>query len=74
MDLKQIESEAFALPPEERATLVRRLLWSLEEIPEGEFDRLWGEESARRIAELDAGTAQLLPGEEIAKKAKALLR
>lgn len=74
MDLKQLEAEAFALPPEDRATLARRLLWSLEEIPEAEFDRLWGEESARRAAELDAGTAKLIPGDEVARQARALLR
>ncbi|MGH8278875.1 MAG: addiction module protein [Gammaproteobacteria bacterium] len=74
MDIKQIEAEAFALLPEERATLARRLLWSLEEIPESEYDRLWGEESARRVAELDAGTVKLVPGEEVARQARALLR
>lgn len=74
MDLAQLEAEALALSPEERATLARRLLWSLEEISEAELDRLWGEESARRAAALDAGAAQSIPGEEVARKARALVR
>ncbi len=50
MNADQIESEAHALPLDARALLVRRLLWGLEEISASEFDRLWGEESARRVA------------------------
>jgi putative addiction module component (TIGR02574 family) len=63
-----------SLPVHERAALVQRLLLSLEEISESEFDRLWGEESARRVAEVDAGRVHLIPGEEVAKKARDLLR
>jgi len=74
MDFAQLESEVLSLPVQERAALVQRLLLSLEEISEPEFDRLWGEESARRAAELDAGKVQAIPGEEVAKKARALLR
>ena len=74
MDLAQLESEVLSLPVQERAALVQRLLLSLEEISEPEFDRLWGEESAHRAAELDAGKVQAIPGEEVAKKARALLR
>lgn len=74
MDLAQLESEVLSLPVQERAALVQRLLLSLEEISEPEFDRLWGEESARRAAEIDAGKVQAIPGEEVAKKARALLR
>ena len=74
MDFAQLESEVLSLPVQERAALVQRLLLSLEEISEPEFDRLWGEESARRAAELDTGKVQAIPGEEVAKKARALLR
>lgn len=74
MNISQIESEVFSLPLEQRASLARRLLLSLEEPTEAEFDRLWGEESVRRAAEFDAGLVQAIPGEEVAAKARALLR
>ena len=74
MNTAQIESEALSLPVEERVLLAHRLLLSLEEISEPEFDRLWGEESARRVAEVDAGRVQGVSGEEVARKARALLR
>ncbi|TAL44049.1 MAG: addiction module antitoxin RelB [Methylovulum sp.] len=74
MNIVQLESEVLALPIQERAALVQRLLLSLEEISEPEFDRLWAEESFRRVTEFDAGKTQAISGEEVAKKARALLR
>jgi hypothetical protein len=35
---------------------------------------MWGEESASRVAEFDLGIDQALPGQEVAKKARALLQ
>lgn len=74
MNLAQLESEVFALPIQDRAALAKRLLLSLEEVSDAEFETLWGEESARRAAELDLGMAQAISGQEVAKKARALLR
>jgi hypothetical protein len=74
MNIAQIELEALSLPADARASLAHRLLLSLEEISESDFDRLWGEESARRTAEADAGLAPAVSGDEVARKARALLR
>jgi putative addiction module component (TIGR02574 family) len=74
MNLLQIESEALELPVQDRATLAQRLLLSLEEISEPEFEQLWGEESVRRSADFDAGKSMSVSGDEVAKKARALLR
>ena len=72
--MAQIESEVLALPLEQRASLARRLLLSLEEATDAEFDRLWGEESARRAAELDCGSVELVSGELAAANARARLK
>lgn len=74
MTLDQIENEVLALSSEERASLARRLLLSLEDISEPEFDRLWGEESVARAARFDSGQGKAVPGEKVAAKARALLR
>jgi len=74
MNLSQLESEIFSLPIQDRALLAKRLLLSLEEISESEFDSLWGDTSAHRAAEFDAGRVQAIPGEEVAKKVRALIR
>ncbi|MGZ5008750.1 MAG: addiction module protein [Methylobacter sp.] len=74
MNLAQLESEIFSLPIQDRALLAKRLLLSLEDISESEFDNLWGDVSAQRAAEFDAGSVQAIPGEEVAKKVRALIR
>jgi putative addiction module component (TIGR02574 family) len=74
MNLPQIESEALGLPVQDRAALAQRLLLSLEDVSEAEFERLWADESVRRVAEFDAGNSLSISGEEVAKKARDLLR
>ena len=74
MDIAKLESEALSLPVEARASLAHKLLISLEEIADVEFDRLWGEESARRVADLDSGRVEAVSAEEVARKARSLLR
>lgn len=74
MNFVQIESEILSLPAQDRAALAQRLLLSLEEVSESEFEKLWAEESVYRIAKYDSGNTQAIPGEEVAKKARALLR
>ena len=74
MNLPQIENEALALPVQDRAALAQRLLLSLEEVSESEFEQLWADESVRRVAKFDTGISPSISGEEVAKKARALLR
>lgn len=74
MTLTQLETEIFALPIQDRTSLIQRLLLSLEEITEPEFETLWAAESAQRAARFDAGKVQSTPGEEVAQKARALLQ
>ncbi len=73
MNLAQLEAEIFSLPHQERAALAQRLLLCLEEVSESEFERLWGEESARRVADFDSGKVQSISGKVVAEKARALL-
>lgn len=74
MNLTQIESEALSLPVQDRTALVQRLLLSLEDVSEPEFEHLWAEESVRRVAEFDTGKTQIISGAEVATKVRALLR
>ncbi len=74
MDLKTLEKEALNLSPEDRATLAQRLLLSLEDLSEGELNEVWLVEAERRARELDKGTVQPIPAEEVRRKAQALLR
>lgn len=74
MDLKQIEAEALHLSEEERAELAQRLLLSLDAPSEAENSEDWLLEAKRRARELDDGTVEPVPAEEVRRKARSLLR
>jgi len=69
---EQIKVEAMKLPPTERADLAD-LLW-ISVNPREEVKAAWEVEIARRIAEIDAGTVECIPGEEVFAKIDLKLR
>ena len=74
MNLQKIENEALHLPREERAQLIQRLVLSLEKPSEEEVSSDWLLEARRRAEELDSGSVQAVPGNEVIRKAKALIK
>jgi putative addiction module component (TIGR02574 family) len=74
MNLQPIEREALGLAPAHRAKLAHELLESLDALSPEEMDELWLDESERRLQELDAGHVQLVPAEEVYRKAQAFLK
>ncbi len=76
-NLEQIEALALALPIKQRGELIHRLIVSLDGEPDGtpeEIAKAWDEEIARRVAEIDAGTAVLISQEEVFAEIDAMLR
>jgi hypothetical protein len=71
MTVDELKAAALRLAPQARADLARDLLSSLDQLSEAEIERLWLEEAARRDRELDAGTVQALPADEVLARAKA---
>jgi putative addiction module component (TIGR02574 family) len=74
MDLSLIEREALHLPVSARAELAHKLLLSLDVMSESEIEEAWLDEAGRRANEIDQGIVQLIPAEEVSRKAKNLLR
>ena len=75
--LKEIEEQALRLPLKERGELAHRLIVSLDGEPEDTPEAIaqaWDEEIARRVAEIDAGTAKLVSHEEVVAKLDAKLK
>jgi putative addiction module component (TIGR02574 family) len=56
--------QALALPAEQRLRLVDALLSSLNAPISPEVERVWRDEAERRVAEIEAGEAGLIEGEE----------
>lgn len=74
---EQLEAEALNLPPEVRATLVQRLLASLDEEDgiedPADVERAWLEEAERRYARYLAGETQAVPAAEALARVRARL-
>lgn len=66
-----LEAEALKLSIEERARLAERLLASLSEDTDGE--QALAAEVERRIAEIEAGRATVVPAAEAIARARAAL-
>jgi len=74
MDRQKIEDEALHLPREERAQLIQRLILSLDAPSEDELRSDWLHEARRRAEELDRGSVQAVSGDEVMRKARALIK
>ena len=74
MNASTIEEEALALPLQERAKLVERLLESLDSLPEGEAEALWLDVAARRAREIDEGQVHLVTPDELERRIQARLK
>ena len=72
LSIEQIKSEALKLTPDERADLAD-WLW-VSATPRAEVEAAWDVEISRRIAEIDAGTATLIPSEEVMARMEEKLR
>ncbi len=74
MNMKQIEIEALDLSEAERAELAQKLILSLDTPDKVNLDEAWLVEAQHRAQEIDDGTVQPIPAEEVRIKAQALLR
>lgn len=75
--LKEIEAQALQLSPQERGELIHRLIVSLDGEPQDTPEavaKAWDEEIALRMVEIDAGTAVLIPHEQVRAEIDELLR
>jgi putative addiction module component (TIGR02574 family) len=58
-------SRPVQLPERDRATLAGLLIETLDPVSELDVEAAWSEEIARRLAEIDAGTVELIPWEDV---------
>ena len=69
----QLFLEAMSLSPEARAELTDRLVASSAEAILPEIERAHLAELRRRIARVEAGEVQLIPGEQVLAEGRAVL-
>jgi putative addiction module component (TIGR02574 family) len=73
-NLAEVIKGAMSLDVRDRAVLAEKLLASLDELSEGEADRLWAEESQRRLDQYHAGQAKAISADAVHAKVNKLLR
>jgi putative addiction module component (TIGR02574 family) len=71
--IDELSQKARLLPPEERVRLAEELLSTVQET-HPDVEAAWEEEIRRRIAEVEAGTAKLVPADEVFAEVRRLLR
>lgn len=68
----ELYEKASHLPPEERAALAGLLVDALEGAVDPDIELAWRQEVIRRIEELDAGTVELVPWEQVREKLRKI--
>ena len=71
--VEELSRKALSLSPEERVQLAEALLATVQEV-DAEVEAAWDEEIRRRIAEIDSGTAKLIPAEEVFAELRRLIK
>ena len=70
--IEELSSQARKLPAADRVRLAEELLATVHK-PNEEVEAAWDEEIRLRIADIDAGTAKLIPAEEVFAQVRRLL-
>ena len=73
-DLRDILRAALGLDIRDRARLAKELLASLDALSAEDTERFWADEAERRLEEFRAGQISAVPADEVAQKARRLLR
>lgn len=73
-ELNALRNAAMALPENERATLARDLVASLDGARDEDVAKAWDIEICRRINEVQSGRAQLFDADEVLARARARLK
>jgi putative addiction module component (TIGR02574 family) len=73
MTLDQIVEAASHLPREQVAEVVDRLTSALHSDVEPEIESAWKEETRRRLAELENGKVQAIPGEVVSGRIRKIV-
>ncbi len=73
MTLDQIVEEASHLPREQVAEVVDRLTSALQTDVAPEIESAWKQETRRRLAELESGKVQAVPGDVVSSRIRKIV-
>jgi putative addiction module component (TIGR02574 family) len=73
LTLKELYIEARQLPREQAAELMDLLLIDTFSVPDPAVEETWGREIDRRLAELESGAVQGIPGEQVMAEVRKIV-
>jgi putative addiction module component (TIGR02574 family) len=73
MSLEELVAEVKKLSLEDRASLAKWIVESLDELSDAEIEALWVQEAERRLDELEQGRATEISAEEVLRRARAAI-
>jgi len=65
---EKVSSEALTLDTRERAEIAAQLIASLDGEPDDDVEAAWAAEVDRRIGEVEAGRAKLVPWDDVERR------
>jgi putative addiction module component (TIGR02574 family) len=72
--LEQVIEQIKELPRAERAELAEKILRSLDELSQAEYDQIWAAEIESRHQDLKSGKVKVLPREEVMRDVESRLK
>ena len=70
MTVDQIVQEALTLPREQMEELIDRLAGARHETDQPKIDEAWRKETRRRLAEIESGSVQAIPADEVTARVR----
>jgi Putative addiction module component len=70
---EEIQRQITNLLPNEKAALARQLIEELDQIDDGDVERLWLNEARRRYEAYRNGEIEAHPGDDVMRRARARL-
>ena len=71
--VEELSRKALSLSPGDRVQLAEKLLATVQKV-DTEVEAAWDEEIKRRIAEIENGTAKLIPAEDVFAEVRRLIK
>jgi putative addiction module component (TIGR02574 family) len=73
MSIDELVAEVKKLSLEDRASLAKWVVESLDELSESEIEALWAKEAERRLDELEQGLVPEIPAEDVLRRARVAI-
>jgi len=71
--VEELAKKARSLAPEDRVRLAEELLATVQ-VTDEDVEAAWEEEIRRRVAEIESGTAKLVPADEVFAEVRHLIK